>query len=263
MGSGRDRGQPRRPGLGRHGYQRPLTRLRDGGGARGGAGLHSARTPSRRAARDRRGGRVPRRVHLHDGCVSARRRRHGDREVLSGPVLVIERDGGLGAALAQHGYEVDREGDPAAARALVTAAPRPTLRLLAELEPEAWLATFREWTEEPFFAAQRFLRSAYQHGRGACWIAVTSILGTQPFPGGGPAGAASIALHTLVRVAAIEGGPHGVRANVVAAGWREDAFPPGLDAQLAVEDTPARRLATEADVAAAVAWLLSDGATHI
>ena len=178
-------------------------------------------------------------------------------------MLVIERDGGLGAALAQHGYDVDREGDPAAARALVTAAPRPTLRLLAELEPEAWLATFREWTEEPFFAAQRFLRGAYEHGRGACWIAVTSILGTQPFPGGGPAGAASIALHTLVRVAAIEGGPHGVRANVVAAGWREDAFPPGLDAQLAVEDTPARRLATEADVAAAVAWLLSDDATHI
>jgi NAD(P)-dependent dehydrogenase (short-subunit alcohol dehydrogenase family) len=183
---------------------------------------------------------------------------------LSGAVLVIERAGeGLGTALAQHGYEVDREGDPGAARALVTVAPRPALRPLAEVEPEAWLATFRAWTEEPFFAAQRFLRGAYERSRGGCWIAVTSILGTQPFPGGGPAGAASIALQTLARVAAIEAGPRGVRANAVAAGWRDDAIPPELDAELAVEDTPTRRLATDADVAGAVAWLLSDEAAHI
>jgi NAD(P)-dependent dehydrogenase (short-subunit alcohol dehydrogenase family) len=183
---------------------------------------------------------------------------------LSGAVLVIERDGeGLSTALAKHGYDVEREGDPAEARTLVTVAPRPTLQPLAELEPDAWVATFRAWTEEPFFAAQRFLRGAYEHDRGGCWIAVTSILGTQPFPGGGAAGAASIALHTLVRVAAIEGGSRGVRANVVATGWRHDAVPPELDAELVVEDTPTRRLGTHADAAAAVAWLLSDEAAHI
>ena len=183
---------------------------------------------------------------------------------MSGAVLIIERDGeGLGTALAQHGFEVDCEGDPAAARALVTVAPRPALRPLAEVEPEAWLATFRAWTEEPFFAAQRFLRGAYEYGRGGCWIAVTSILGTQPFPGGGAAGAASVALQTLVKVAAIEGGHRGVRANVVAPGWREDALPPELDPRLALDDTPARRLATRADVAAAVGWLLSDEAEHV
>lgn len=183
---------------------------------------------------------------------------------MSGAVLVIEPDrDGLGTALAEHGYEVEREGDPAEARALVTVAQRPALRPLAELEPEEWLATFRAWTEEPFFAAQRFLRGAYERGRDGSWIAVTSILGTQPFPGGGAAGAASLALHTLVRVAAIEGGPHGVRANVVAPGWREEALPPELDAELSVEDTPTRRLATQADVAAAVSWLLSAEAEHV
>lgn len=183
---------------------------------------------------------------------------------MNGSVLVVESGpDGLAVALGEYGYEVDREGDPAEAPALVTVAPRPELRPLAELEPEAWLATFRAWTEEPFFAAQRYLSGAYERGRGGCWIAVTSILGTQPFPGGGAAGAASLALQTLVRVAAIEGGSHGVRANAVAPGWRNDALPPELDPDLAVEDTPAGRLATQADVAAAVAWLLSDAAEHV
>jgi NAD(P)-dependent dehydrogenase (short-subunit alcohol dehydrogenase family) len=183
---------------------------------------------------------------------------------LRGRVLVVEpgRDG-LAAALAERGYAVEREGDPGEAPALVTVAPRPELRPLAELEPEAWLATFRTWTEEPFFTAQRYLRAAYDRGRGGCWVAVTSILGTQPFPGGGAAGAAALALQTLVRVAAIEGGPRGVRANTVAPGWSDDALPPELDAELAVRDTPTRRLATHADVAAAVAWLLSDEAEHV
>jgi 3-oxoacyl-[acyl-carrier protein] reductase len=183
---------------------------------------------------------------------------------LNGPVLVVEPGpDGLAAALAERGYEVEREGDPDQFPALVTVAPRPELRPLAELEPDAWLATFRTWTEEPFFIAQRYLRGAYERGRGGCWVAVTSILGTQPFPGGGAAGAAALALQTLVRVAAIEGGPRGVRANAVAPGWRDDALPPELDAVLAVGDTPTRRLATQADVAAAVAWLLSDEARHV
>jgi citronellol/citronellal dehydrogenase len=183
---------------------------------------------------------------------------------LNGAVLVIEPDpGGLAAALEDYGYEVVREGDPAEARALVTVAPVPELRPLDELAPEAWLATFRAWTEEPFFAAQRYLRAAYDRRRGGCWTAVTSILGARPFPGGGAAGAAALALHTLVRVAAIEGGPRGVRANAVAPGWREGALPQDLDADLAVEDTPTHRLATQTDVAAAVDWLLSDAAAQV
>ena len=92
---------------------------------------------------------------------------------------------------------------------------------------------------------------------------MTSILGTQPFPGGGAAGAGAMALQTLVRVAALEGGPHGVRANAVAAGWSDVAIPHPLDAELAAADTPLGRLATPADVAATVAWLLSPAAAHI
>ncbi len=131
---------------------------------------------------------------------------------------------------------------------------------MAATEPDAWLRTFDAWATDAFFAAQPWLAAALERGAGA-WVAVTSVVGTQPFPGAGAAGAGAMALHTLVRVAALEGGPHGVRANVVAPGF---GTPPSeLDPELAVADTPLRRLATPADIAAAVAWLLSPAAAHV
>jgi NAD(P)-dependent dehydrogenase (short-subunit alcohol dehydrogenase family) len=72
-----------------------------------------------------------------------------------------------------------------------------------------------------------------------------------------------MALHTLVRIAAIEYGSRGIRANAVAAGWREQTLPPELDPELARTDTPTGRLTSEADIAAAVAWLLSGDADQL
>jgi len=164
-------------------------------------------------------------------------------------VLAIGEDAALEAELAERGLDLVRSGD---AEALVTLAPPVELRPAAELEPDEWRALFAAWVEEPFFAAQARLRP------GQAWVAVTSILATQPFPGGA-VGACAIALQTLVRIAALEG----VRANAVAAGWRADRLPAELDADLAVADTPGRRLASAADVAAAVVWLLSPEAAHV
>lgn len=182
---------------------------------------------------------------------------------MDGVVLVSGADSDLAAALRERGHEVRPDCDPAEAAALVTVAPRPELRPLAETGPEAWLDTFRSWTEEPFFVAQRYLRGAYERAAGGCWVAVGSVLGLQPFPGSGAAGAAARALQTLVRVAAIEGGHYGVRANVVALGWCEGALPPELDTEQAIDETPLRRFASSADVAGAVSWLLSDAAAHV
>ena len=58
-------------------------------------------------------------------------------------------------------------------------------------------------------------------------MAVTTTLGAQPFPGGGPDGASAVALQTLVRIAAAEYGSHGIRANAIAAGWRVGRDPGG------------------------------------
>jgi NAD(P)-dependent dehydrogenase (short-subunit alcohol dehydrogenase family) len=176
-------------------------------------------------------------------------------------VLVLAADGDpVAEALA--GLGLDVVGDGLDAEGLVTVSPGPELAPLAELAPETWEETIRRGAEEPFFAAQPWLAAARARGSG-CWVAVTSALGTDPYPFGGAAGAAAQMLNTLVRVAALEAGPHGVRANAVAPGWRVETLPASLDPELATADTPLRRLATAADVAAAVAWLLSPAAAHV
>ena len=175
-------------------------------------------------------------------------------------LLQAAPDHPLAAALAGLGLEVAR--DDLAADGLVTVPPPVELLPLAQLEPGRWLRTFDAWATEPFFAAQPWLSAALKRGSGS-WVAVTSNLGTQPFPDGGAAGAGAIALHTLVRVAALEGGPRGVRANVVAPGWSASSLPSELDSGVAVSDTPLRRLAGVADVAETVAWLLSSASAHV
>ena len=174
-------------------------------------------------------------------------------------LLIAPLDDPLEHELAALGHEVVR--DDVSAPGVVTVAPPEVLEPLVELEPGSWRAAFGELAEEPFFSVQPWLAAALERGSG-CWVAVTSNLGTQPFPGGGVAGTSAMALHTLVRIAAIEGGPRGVRANAVAPGWREP-LPARLDSDLAIADTPGRRLTTTTDVASAVAWLLSDAASHV
>ena len=169
-------------------------------------------------------------------------------------------DARIEGALRERGVEPVRAGE---ADALVTIAPTPKLEALSEVAPEEWLARFRSWVEEPFWAVQAWLRGVLGRGTPGRWVAITSTLGAQPFPGGGADGTSAVAVQTLVRIAAIEYGGRGVRANAVAAGWRADALPAELDRELAVTDTPTGRLTSASDIAAATVWLLSDDAGQI
>jgi NAD(P)-dependent dehydrogenase (short-subunit alcohol dehydrogenase family) len=173
--------------------------------------------------------------------------------------LLVGDAGPLAAGLAQAGLHLTRDDLDAAY--LVSVAPPVELAPLADLGADDWLRMFDAWATD-VFAVQPWLAASAARGAGS-WVAVTSDVGTQPFPGGGAAGAGAMALHTLVRIAALEGGPDGVRANVVAPGWSEAAVPAVLDPELAVVDTALRRLVTTTDIASAVAWLLSPAAAHV
>ncbi len=183
---------------------------------------------------------------------------------MSGICLVEREDSGLVTALRAHGLDVRRGARflPGADN-LVTAAPPVELQPLAQLDPNRWLERFEHWLEEPFLAAQAWLRDVLEREVPGRWVAVTTTLGTQPFPGGGAVGAFSAALHTLVSVTALEYGRHGVRANAVAPGFREGESPNWVDVERAAADTPAGRLARPEDVAGAVTWLLSGSAEHV
>jgi 3-oxoacyl-[acyl-carrier protein] reductase len=163
-------------------------------------------------------------------------------------------DEGLETALRARSFELVADGP---ADALLTVVPRPGLAPLAEVDPDEWASRFRVRVEEPFWAFQAWLREQLERGAGGRWVVVTTVLGAQPFPGGGADGASAVALQTLVRIAAVEYGRRGLRANAIAAGWRESDLPAELDPELARSDTPTGRLVSSGDLAGTVAWLLS------
>ena len=175
-------------------------------------------------------------------------------------VLLVGEAGPLAAGLEEAGLQLTREDVDAAY--LVSVAPPVELAPLADLGADDWLRVFDAWATEVFFAVQPWLAASAARGSGS-WVAVTSDARHAALSRRRRCGRRRDGLHTLVRIAALEGGPNGVRANVVAPGWSEAAFPSGLDPELAVLDTPLRRLVTPADIAAAVAWLLSPAAAQV
>ena len=176
-------------------------------------------------------------------------------------VLVHGSDPSLEAALRRRaGLELVGDVD---AEAFLSLGPPPRLQALAQVTPDEWLERFGAWAQQPFWAFQRWLRRALERGRGGRWVAVTTTLAVQPFPGGGPDGASAVALQTLVRIAAAEYGSRGIRANAIAAGWRAGMIPEGLDPELALADTPSGRLISDDDLAATIAWLLSEEADQV
>jgi enoyl-[acyl-carrier protein] reductase III len=80
-------------------------------------------------------------------------------------------------------------------------------------------------------------------------------------------GTSKAALESVVRYLAVELAPRGIRANAVSAGVVEtgalEHFPNKDEMLRSVERTPAGRLVEPQDVAAAVSFLCSDGATMI
>jgi len=88
-------------------------------------------------------------------------------------------------------------------------------------------------------------------------------------PGMGHSGAARAGMHNLTMTMAVEWAPLGIRANSVAPGWIAssgfDNYDEGMRSILfALKDSlPARRLGNEAEVSAAVTFLLSPAASFI
>lgn len=104
-------------------------------------------------------------------------------------------------------------------------------------------------------------------GGGGCVVNIGSI-GAEgvPPPRMMPYTVAKASLLALTRAMAAELGPKGIRVNAVSPGITRTGFIDDMPEKaklLARMQTPLRRLGEPADVASAVAYLMSDGACHI
>jgi enoyl-[acyl-carrier protein] reductase III len=190
-------------------------------------------------------------------------------------VASVEEAGRRAVAVRAH------VGDPAKARALVDEASSAlgppailvsnaasgVLRPLSELDERGW-----DWCMDVNARALLVLAQCTRAGMealgGGAIVAISSLGSTRVVPAYGAVGASKAAMESVIRYLAVEGAGAGIRANCVSAGIVDtDALRhfPDREGMLAraAGATPAGRLVTEDDVAAAVAFLCSDDAAMV
>ena len=119
----------------------------------------------------------------------------------------------------------------------------------------------------PFFVAQAANRVMQAQDDGGVIVNIGSVSALRPSPGAAVYGAAKAGLWNLTRTLAIEWGPK-VRINFVAAGLiRTDAaeavYGDAETVERVAATVPLGRMGTPADVAEAVVFLTSPGASFI
>jgi 3-oxoacyl-[acyl-carrier protein] reductase len=133
---------------------------------------------------------------------------------------------------------------------------------VAETTPDQWRLDVALNLDTAFYTARAVLPAMQQRGYGRI-VFVSSVTGPLvTAPGSGGYGAAKAGVDGLMRAIALEGGPHGVTANSVAPGWIATASATQAEAA-AGRNTPVGRAGTADEVAAAVAFLASEGASYV
>ncbi len=148
---------------------------------------------------------------------------------------------------------------------------RPTL----ELSASEWQRTFAVNTTGVFLVSTAVARRMLPRGHGSI-VTIASNAGRLPRHSMAAYGASKAAAALFTQSLGLELGAHGIRCNVVSPGTTRSDMTAGILADAAGEQRildgdpttfkagiPLGRVADPADIAAAVAWLASDGARHV
>jgi NAD(P)-dependent dehydrogenase (short-subunit alcohol dehydrogenase family) len=137
---------------------------------------------------------------------------------------------------------------------------------LVDIDDQLWDWHFDIVLRHAFFAAQLGGRAMASTG-GGVMVFVASVSGITSAPTHAAYGAAKAGLMSLVRSAAVELGPLGVRVNAVAPGV---VWTPRVSALLGEEgrkrnsdNAPLKRVALPADIAASILFLASDLSSYV
>ena len=186
-----------------------------------------------------------------------------------GVVEAIEARGGQAVAVAGD------VADPAAPDPLVAALERrfgPVMVLVnnagvradalsPQIDDEDWTRVLETNLSGPFRLTRRVLRPMLRARFGRV-VNIASVVGERANPGQANYAASKAGLIGLTRTVAAEVARRGVTVNAVAPGLVETEMTGDLAAEL-VEEVPARRAGTPADVAACVRFLASDEAGYV
>lgn len=140
-----------------------------------------------------------------------------------------------------------------------------------EVEPEELERALRVLQFGPMFGTCTAVRRMLPKRRGSI-VNISSIQAFALWPRYFAYGAAKAAIIAMSRSVAVDYGPYGIRCNAVLPGsintpMLEQVLPPGMDRDEALaregEVSAMGRVATAAEVAAVVAFLLSDEASYV
>lgn len=145
----------------------------------------------------------------------------------------------------------------------------------SDVDPGAFVEVYRVNVVGALVTAQAALPALLER-RGAL-VAVSSVAGLRASPESVAYCSSKAALVMLTRCIALDHGPSGLRANVVCPGWTHTAMGDRAMDWLAqalggtreaayaeaTRQVPLRRACDPSEVAAAIAWLVSDDASYV
>lgn len=135
------------------------------------------------------------------------------------------------------------------------------------ITPKGWHAVVETNLTGTWYMSRAALGAGMREGGGAIVNVVMEMW--RGFPGMAHSGAARAGVVNLTQTLALEWAPYAVRVNAVAPGLINSSgltrYPPEVQAGLAgiAAEVPAQRMGTEAEIAAAVIFLLSPAAAFI
>jgi NAD(P)-dependent dehydrogenase (short-subunit alcohol dehydrogenase family) len=138
---------------------------------------------------------------------------------------------------------------------------------IATMAPETFAAVTDLNLQSAFVTTQAVGARLVAHGRGGSIVHIASVSGLSAMPFGAPYAAAKAGVLALMRTAALEFGPLGIRVNAVAAGTvrtaKTEREQPNVDTSAEQHAIPLRRRGDPDDIAGAVVYLLSDLASFV
>ena len=134
--------------------------------------------------------------------------------------------------------------------------------LAMTMTDEAFAAPWHVNVEAAFALTRAVVRPMLKRRRGRI-VNISSVVGLHGNPGQVNYAASKAALIGMTKSLAREVGKRGITVNAVAPGFIATAMTSSVDTAAVTERVPAGRLGTAEDVAAAVAFLCSDGAAYV